>query len=79
MSTKKPKSTPAQFPRHFFRMKAGGTEFEAHGLGLIVAALTVIVLLAALFFGATASRGVAVFFDSSTQSEPLPLERPPPT
>lgn len=81
MFSRKPKPvlTPPQ-ARHSFRMKAVGTEFEAHGLGLIVAAMAVVLILTAIIFGGAATtQAVGGIVQRLTQAEPAPLERPPPT
>ncbi|RYE60897.1 MAG: hypothetical protein EOP20_01220 [Hyphomicrobiales bacterium] len=59
-------------------MKAVGTEFEAHGLGLIVAFFAVILILAAIIFGGAATtHAVGGLFDRIDQAEPATPERPP--
>lgn len=74
----KPAQVPPQ-PRHSFRMKAVGTEFEAHGLGLIVAAMAVVLILTVIIFGGAATtQAVSGLFDRVSQAEPSPLEKPPP-
>lgn len=74
----KPLQVPPQ-PRHSFRMKAVGTEFEAHGLGLIVAAMAVaLVLTVILFGGAATTQAVSGLFDRIAQGEPETPEKPPP-
>lgn len=80
MFSRKPKpiQAPPQ-PRHSFRMKAVGTEFEAHGLGLIVAAMAVVLILTAIIFGGAATtQAVGGLFDRIAQAEPEAPERPPP-
>ena len=74
-----PPLAPAPPPRHSFRMKAVGTEFEAHGLGLIVAAMAVVLILTAIIFGGSATtQAVGGMFDRPAQAEPETPERPPP-
>lgn len=74
----KPIPAPPQ-PRHSFRMKAVGTEFEAHGLGLIVAAMAVVLILTAIIFGGAATtQAVGGIVQRFAQAEPAPLEKPPP-
>lgn len=78
MLKQKSKRVPAPLPRHSFRMKAIGTEFEAHGFGLIVAMVAVILVMIVLCIGAiTASSGVGWAWGKITHNEPVPLERPP--
>jgi len=60
-------------------MKAVGTEFEAHGLGLIVAAMAVVLILIAIIFGGAATTlAVGGLFDRISQAEPSPPVKPPP-
>lgn len=78
MFLKKARPTPLP-PRHSFRMKAVGTEFEAHGLGLIVAAMAVILILTAIIFGGAATtQAVGGIVQRFAQAEPETPERPPP-
>lgn len=80
MFSRKPKPVQAlPKPRHFFRMKAVGTEFEAHGLGLIVAAMAVVLILVVIIFGGAATtQTVSGLFDRVPQADLSPPEKPPP-
>lgn len=76
-----PKSPPPPIPspRHSFRMKFAGTEFEAHGLGLIVALFAVILILTAIVFGGVATTQAGGWLIGRVaQQEPTTPEKPPP-
>lgn len=77
MFTRKTKPVPQPISRHSFRMKAVGTEFEAHGLGLIVAFVAVVLIIAVVAVGAVTATGRLMNFAGASQSAPAPLERPP--
>ena len=80
MFSRKISPPPAAAPaKHSFRMKAMGTEFEAHGLGLIVAAFAVVLILIAVIVGSdAATQAVGGVFSRIDQATPGPLEKPPP-
>lgn len=60
-------------------MKAVGTEFEAHGFGLIVAAVAVLMVAAVLSLSAiTATNGLGWVVGRIKQHEPVTPVRPPP-
>lgn len=59
---------------HSFKMKLGGSEFEAHGLGLVVAFVAVLALSMALFLGSGAAKtalgGLGSVLGGATVSAP---------
>ncbi len=76
-SRPKPPALPAP-PRHSFRMKFAGSEFEAHGLGLIVAMFAVVLFIGVIVWGVSTTDRIADLFDGRTaQAEPAPPDRPP--
>jgi hypothetical protein len=68
---------PAQAPRHSFRMRTKDTEIEAHGYGLIVAMMAVILVIAALGFGAVVGPTLVSMAKQSAQAEPATPVKPP--
>lgn len=78
MFSRKSKPAPlAPTPRHSFRMRTKDTEIEAHGYGLIVAMMAVILVIVALGFGAVLGPTLVSIAKQSAQAEPAAPVKPP--
>ena len=78
MFSRKSKPVPPA-PRHWFRMKVVGTEFEGQGLGLIVAFFALVVVALVLLVGGSAATAVGGnIWGRILQQEPETPVRPPP-
>lgn len=58
-------------------MRTKDTEIEAHGYGLIVAMMAVILIIAALGFGAVVGPTLVSMVKQSAQAEPATPVKPP--
>ncbi len=58
-------------------MRTKDTEIEAHGYGLIVAMMAVILIIAALGFGAVVGPTLVSMAKQSAQAEPATPVKPP--